>query len=323
MSKLVSPSILASVFLVLSLTTPAHALINRAWVSGHGTDAAGCGAPTSPCRSFQYVLNNIVAPGGEIDVLNPAGYGAMTIAFAVTIRNDGVGVAGVQQATTGQNAVTINAGPNDNVSLVGLTIEGLGVAQNGIQFNSGSGLLLANSEIFGFTGIGLNFTPNNGNNNFVGLEVSGGGIYQNGGRGVVVKPFGGALALANLKDQCDINEGVTADGWVDPVPSGEEAVHVNISDCTLNAAGTAVQASGPSTGGYSTTIDLDHAVVSNSTTGLSADGAHTVITANASTFFGITTVTSATNGGFISSFGNNAVYFYGSIGAGFSTQPLN
>ena len=58
---------------VLSLNAaPAQALVNRACVSGHGTDAAGCRAPTSPCRSFQYVHDNIIAPNGEIDVLDPA-----------------------------------------------------------------------------------------------------------------------------------------------------------------------------------------------------------------------------------------------------------
>src|SRR5579883_2332429 len=114
-------SIFAGALLTVGLAAPAHALVGRAWVSGHGADAAGCGAPTNPCRTFQFVLSNILAPGGEIDVLDPAGYGPMTINFAVNIINDGVGTAGVQQATAGQNAITINAGPNDKINLKGLT----------------------------------------------------------------------------------------------------------------------------------------------------------------------------------------------------------
>src|SRR5450432_688710 len=89
--------------------------LNRAWVSGHGVDQAGCGAPVTPCRSLQYVHDNIVAAGGEIDILDPAGYGAVTITKAVSIVNDGVGTAGVQAASG--NAVTINAGANDTVYL--------------------------------------------------------------------------------------------------------------------------------------------------------------------------------------------------------------
>src|SRR5579883_1249856 len=75
----------------------AAALSNRAWVSGHGVDQAGCGAPTSPCRTLQYVHDNIIADGGEIDVLDPAGYGPIAITKGISIVNDGVGTAGVQQ----------------------------------------------------------------------------------------------------------------------------------------------------------------------------------------------------------------------------------
>src|SRR5476651_139992 len=104
MSKIAVASLALAALLA---SGPARAAgLNRAWVSGHGTDAAGCGAPTAPCRSFQYVIGNIIAAGGEIDVLDPAGYGALTIPFALSIVNDGVGVAGVQ-ATTGGTGVTI------------------------------------------------------------------------------------------------------------------------------------------------------------------------------------------------------------------------
>src|SRR5271166_6492978 len=78
----------------------------RAWVSGHGTDAAGCGPPIAPCRSFQYVIDNVLVAGGEIDVLDPAGYGAVKIPYALSIVNDGVGTAGIR-AGSGQAGVSI------------------------------------------------------------------------------------------------------------------------------------------------------------------------------------------------------------------------
>src|SRR5471032_1134863 len=110
---------------------------NRAWVSGHGADAAGCGAPSAPCRSLQYTHDHIVAAGGEIDILDPAGYGAITITKAISIVNDGVGTAGVQ--TSSGNAITISAGagPADAVTLRGLNIDGLGTGGHGIRFTSG------------------------------------------------------------------------------------------------------------------------------------------------------------------------------------------
>src|SRR5258708_40169916 len=105
-----------SAVLAIGLTAPAWAASNRVWVSGHGVDQAGCGAPTKPCRSLQYAHDN-VAGGGEIDILDPAGYGAVTITKAISIVNDGVGTAGVQ-ATSG-GAIIINAGPADEVVALG------------------------------------------------------------------------------------------------------------------------------------------------------------------------------------------------------------
>ena len=156
MIKLKSRSPIAALALVLVGAAPAHALISRAWVSGHGTDAAGCGAPTSPCRSFQYVHDNILAAGGEIDVLDPAGYGSITITKAISIVNDGVGTAGVQQSNPGQDAITINAGTNDRIYLRGLEIEGLGVARAGIVFNTGGQLTVKNCVVQGFKDVGIN-----------------------------------------------------------------------------------------------------------------------------------------------------------------------
>ena len=77
-----------------------QALLNRAWVSGHGLDAAGCGPSTNPNRTPQYVHNNIIADGGEIDIQDPAGYRSIIITKSVGIVNDGVGTAGFQPAAT-------------------------------------------------------------------------------------------------------------------------------------------------------------------------------------------------------------------------------
>ncbi len=65
----------------------------------------------------------VIAAGGEIDILDPAGYGAITITKAVTIVNDGVGTAGVQAHVV--QRVMINAGPADSVYLRGLNIDGM------------------------------------------------------------------------------------------------------------------------------------------------------------------------------------------------------
>ena len=53
----------------------------RTWVSGKGVDQAGCGPIANPCRTLQYA-HDVTASGGEIDVADGAGYGAVAIAKA-------------------------------------------------------------------------------------------------------------------------------------------------------------------------------------------------------------------------------------------------
>jgi hypothetical protein len=143
MVKFISSSIIASALLATYLAVPAEAqTATRAWVSGKGTDASGCGAPTDPCRSLQYVHDNIIAAGGEIDILDPAGYGAVTIRKALSIVNDGVGTAGVQ-ASSG-TAIAIAAGASDNVTLRGLNVDGLNSASVGLYLTSAGSLTITN-----------------------------------------------------------------------------------------------------------------------------------------------------------------------------------
>jgi hypothetical protein len=126
---------------------------NRTSVSGHGTDSGTCGL-AAPCRTFAFALTQTAA-GGEIDVLDPAGYGQVTITKAISIL--GNGAAGINAASG--NGVTINAGASDSVHLRGLTIEGLGSGANGILFNTGGNLAIENCVIRDFSGTGINIAP--------------------------------------------------------------------------------------------------------------------------------------------------------------------
>jgi hypothetical protein len=203
MIKIQLSSIAASM-LALSLTAPAHATgVTRAWVSGHGTDAAGCGAPTDPCRSLQYVHDSIIAAGGEIDILDPAGYGAVTISKALSIVNDGVGTAGVQEGTSGASAVTFNGGTNDILTLRGLNIDGLGTGSTGIAVNSGGGLTVVNCVVRHFTANGIEISPSGGAisasiSNTIASDNLGSGIeFRSNGSGSVTGVISGATTNNN------------------------------------------------------------------------------------------------------------------------------
>jgi len=59
----------------------AQALNNRSFVSSTGNDANPC-TRALPCRNFQVAHDN-PNPGGEINTLDPAGYGVIKIAFGI------------------------------------------------------------------------------------------------------------------------------------------------------------------------------------------------------------------------------------------------
>jgi len=119
-----------------------------AWVSGHGTNTAGCGSLTNPCLTLQYTHDNVVAAGGLIAVLDSSDYGPLVIRNAISIVDDG-GLAGI--AVASGDAIDIQAGPTDAVFLKGLHIDGLGTANNGINLTSAGSLTVANCTIKGFS----------------------------------------------------------------------------------------------------------------------------------------------------------------------------
>src|ERR1700759_1268114 len=132
----------ASFFVVglLLASAPAHAQPTRTWVSGVGDDVTPC-SRTAPCKTFAGAISK-TAPGGEIDALDPGGFGAVTITKAITI--DGhAAFGGVLGA--GAHGVVVSAGASDVVTLRGLTFTGLGTGLSGISFTSGQALHVEDS----------------------------------------------------------------------------------------------------------------------------------------------------------------------------------
>ncbi len=174
MKKLIATA-LTGVSFALGGSGPAAATqVMRAYVSGKGVDSPGCGSLVSPCRQVAYLLtNNMVAPGGEIDIKDPMAFQPFTITQAISIVNDGVGTASVQGAPNG-DAITVNAGVNDAVVLRGLSIDGVGAANNGVVFSAGGSLDIANCVIRRFTQAGVSLmTPGASNFNISDTLLSG------------------------------------------------------------------------------------------------------------------------------------------------------
>jgi hypothetical protein len=129
-------------------------------------------------------ISRATAAAGEINVLDPGGFGAVTITKAITIRADHV-EAGV--LVSGTNGIVVAAGATDQVVLEGLDIEGLGTGLDGVKIISGAAVYIIRCTIHHFTGNGVNLvssTPNSRaviKDSFVlqnagGLNVQGAGV---------------------------------------------------------------------------------------------------------------------------------------------------
>src|SRR5213595_2895301 len=108
---------LAVVIFTLAFVSLAQAQATRTWVSGVGDDANPC-SRTAPCRTFAGAMTK-VASEGEINVLDPGGYGALIINKSVTI--DASGTYAVI-STPIPNGINVVAKPNDVVVLRNLSI---------------------------------------------------------------------------------------------------------------------------------------------------------------------------------------------------------
>src|SRR3954452_14654471 len=102
------------VLLLVGVATAASAQATRTWVSGTGDDVNPC-SRTAPCKTFAGAISK-TADGGEIDALDSAGFGAVTITIPITIDASNV-EGGVLDF--GSNGIIVNA-PGDDVVLRGL-----------------------------------------------------------------------------------------------------------------------------------------------------------------------------------------------------------
>ena len=139
-------------------STPAQAQLSHTAVSAvRGRDANNCSV-TRPCRTFQ-AAHNRTNDQGEITVLDPGDYGAVTITKSISIVNGGVGEASIL-VSGGATGITINAGASGSVNLRGITIQGIASGGGtGLRFNSGLHLTMTNCVIRNHTGDGIEFAP--------------------------------------------------------------------------------------------------------------------------------------------------------------------
>jgi hypothetical protein len=204
---------------------------SRTWVSGVGDDANPC-SRTAPCKTWAGAISK-TAPGGEIDALDPGGFGAVTITKGITLDGGGGQVASV--LVSGTNGIVVAANSStDVVILRNLRINGISSGINGIQFNSGKALIIENCEIFGFTGSGINVTTAGGK-----VFVSGTSSNNNTGSGIAITST--ALTTVSINNsQFNLNGsfGVFASNFSQVIASDSVANGNNIGFIASANAGT-------------------------------------------------------------------------------------
>lgn len=222
-------------FVLAIVASSAHAQSTRTWVSGVGDDANPC-SRTAPCKTFAGAISKTAA-SGEINVLDPGGFGSVTINKAITIDGSGGSIAGI--SAPGTAGVLVNAGTGDAVVLRNLDINGAGTGTNGIVFNSGKSLRIENTKIYGFNE-GIMFDPSGTST----LLIEKTDVYANSDIGLLVLPYSGVSVRVTVIDSTFSNNlyGIFASGAGAVVYiSGITVTHNNVGIYTSSGAGVWAQ----------------------------------------------------------------------------------
>jgi hypothetical protein len=124
-----------------------NAAQQRSFVASDGSDVNNC-TRSSPCRSFGAAIAQTLA-GGEVIVLDSAGYGPVTITGPISIIAPAGVYAGISVSSGA--GVTVNAAGTDVVALRGLDIVALAGASDGIVVQGGKRVVIDRCAVSGFS----------------------------------------------------------------------------------------------------------------------------------------------------------------------------
>ena len=286
-----------------------HASVVRAapatWVSETGSNAGSCPI-TAPCKTFQFAHDRTDA-GGTISVLSAGSYNRVTITKSISIVADGV-EGGIHGGGSIGAAIRIEAGPDDVVSLRGLSLDLRGTDNDGISFVSGGALHVLNCVIRK-SRYGILFNPASGATE---LHVADTVIANTRNEGIRFQPAGGASARATL-ERIRI-ENSAASGLIFGGTGTTGSVTAIVRDSVSAGAtlGTGIQAQDSGSG--TTVLMIERTASVNNATGIVAFGAGTTIRIGDSTVTGNVTGLQIFNSGTIASYGNNKVNGNGTEG---------
>ncbi len=229
----------------LFVSTFSFAQATRTWVSGVGDDI-NPGSRTAPCKTFAGAISK-TATGGEINVMDPGGFGAVTITHSITI--DGSGTF-ASILSSGTNGIIINGGADAVITIRHLFINGAGTGIDGIKIISARKVIIEDCTLTNFTQKGIEVNTTNSCTVLLSNV-----IIHNAEDAIAITDPGGTVIINGCSFQSISSAGIN-------LMSGESTVgNSNISDC-----GTGVMAAAK------TTVSLFNNVISNNLTDLQTTG---------------------------------------------------
>jgi hypothetical protein len=299
--------------------TPAAAQATRTWVSGTGDDVNPC-SRTAPCKTFAGAISKTAA-GGEINCLDPGGYGAVTITKSITIDchyTEGGALAG-------GNGIVVNDGgtatPNTAVVVIrGLDIFGVNPPLNGVRFIAGASLTIEDSIIRRFNAansFGVSFQPAAAAKLYMNnVLVSSNGSGATGG-GILVQPTGAAgnakVTLVDVRSNDNGGMGLKVDSTGNSNASGV-TVLVHKSQFNGNAGEGMRAIMGAGTNPVRVMV-TESTFSFNGLSGIAGDGFGVQMRVGNTTVTGNATGVDAFNASIISSYGDNRVIANPATGA--------
>jgi len=273
----------------LAIASAVQAQATRTWVSGVGDDANPC-SRTAPCKTFAGAISK-TAIGGEIDALDPGGFGAVTITKSITI--DGCCMASI--LASGTTAINVNVAsgnandPERRVTIRHLSINGTGPVGGGggrsglkaINIIAALAVHVENCFIQNFTQEGINLAVTN--------EPTTGALFakdtniQNCNVGVNVTA-GTGVAVANLNNvriEKMLTNGLVIgthghahvrQSYIAFCPTDGVSMGAGVTDGSVNLESTFIASNGTGVrnGGTGSVIDLSNSSILQNGTGIAS-----------------------------------------------------
>ena len=271
---------LAIAIFTFAFASMAQAQATRTWVSGVGDDANPC-SRTAPCKTFAGAISKTAA-GGEISVLDPGGFGAVTATKSITLNGTGT-LAGILSAGTFGVQVNDSGGATPGTATVilrDISINGAGTGTFGVRVLSGKTVMVDHCWIYGInsaTGRGIDVAVGGTLNlkviNRVIENITEDGIHLNSTGGQVNAMINnteimncagdGIDAASNVRGAVS-NSRIFLDG--NGIRTTGTNSLFNLDDLFIDQVGIALQASNTSA------IRISDSIIAQNATGISLNG---------------------------------------------------